>query len=100
MARITKAVLEAQVATLAAQLAEAQAALLALQAECDAHEAARAATEADNEALRAQLHTHTTPSRRVVRHMPDWQVQRAEQMAAARALAMRVGRTVKVEVAA
>lgn len=64
----------------------------------------------DNEALRAQvadltlklemMHAeqaaHSTPTHRVQAHMPAWQAVRAQEMAAAKAIAMATGRVTKV----
>jgi uncharacterized small protein (DUF1192 family) len=69
MARITKAELEQQVAALQAQVEELKAQLA-------------------REAMR--------PAPRPAYTAPAWQQQRAQQMAAARELAMRIGRSVKV----
>lgn len=58
---------------------------------------------AENAVLRKQVADLTLinemqrePARRVAAHMPSWQVQRAEAMAAAREMAMRSGYSVKV----
>lgn len=106
MARITIASLKSQLDAVNASFEQAHALLMAVSAERDAAQAALLALEEENLALlternnlRAAAAAHNTPSRRMAAHMPAWQQQRAEQMAAARALAMRVGRPVKVEVA-
>lgn len=58
---------------------------------------------AENEALRKQVadlemvsRMTAIPTRRVMNHMPQWQVDRAVAMAAAREMAMRSGRSTKV----
>lgn len=93
MARITKQAhieqLEARIIELEAELATARSTI---------SHAVEAMEQAD-----AELEAARQPTRRVQRAgyvAPTWQAERAAQMAAARALAMKVGRTVKVEVAA
>lgn len=61
-----------------------------------------AALASDNEALRKQVadlelitSMQRTPTQRVARHMPQWQQDRAQAMAAARALAMSTGHVVR-----
>lgn len=109
MARITKAVLEQQVAASQARIEQLQAALAEEQRNFEhAHaalmevSAARDALALDNAslrdeigALRAEIEAHRTPSRRVAAHMPAWQAERAASMALAREMAMRTGRVVK-----
>lgn len=58
---------------------------------------------AENEALRKQVEDlrmesamHRTQTHRVAPHMPQWQVDRAAAMAAARDMAMRANLVVKV----
>lgn len=46
--------------------------------------------------LKLKLEMYERPTHRIARHMPAWQVARAEQMAAARALAMQTHSVVKV----
>lgn len=87
--RTTKAQLEAQVAALNAQVAELQAALAQAQA-------ALVQASAVCEALDAEQQAARTPSRRVAAAMPAWQAERAAQMALAKEMAMRSGRSVKV----
>lgn len=50
----------------------------------------------DLELARAQQVAQTTPSRRVAAATPAWQAERAAQMALAKEMAMRSGRSVKV----
>lgn len=116
MARITKAVLEAQVVALSAMLEHAQAALDTLERENDAlrqqadnkqfmlDEALAVMSEREEErqriltkldTARAEAAAHSTPSRRVAYAMPAWQAERAAAMAAAKALAMATGRVVR-----
>jgi septal ring factor EnvC (AmiA/AmiB activator) len=92
MARTTKAVLEQQVAALQAQIEDLQAQLAHAKLTCE--HAAEALAAAD-----AELAAHRTPTRRVQRAgyvAPAWQAERAQAMAAAKAAAIRMGRTVAV----
>lgn len=57
----------------------------------------------ENEALRKQVadlemvsRMTTIPTRRVMNHMPQWQIDRAVAMAAAREMAMKTRMTVKL----
>ena len=58
---------------------------------------------AENEALRKQVldmqlevEMHRAPTRRIAAHAPAWQLERAESMRQARAIAMHTGHVVKV----
>lgn len=58
---------------------------------------------AENEALRKQVadlemlaRMQSIPTRRIMDHMPQWQVDRAVAMAAAREMAMKTRMSVKV----
>jgi len=109
MARITKAVLEQQVADAAARIEALKAQLLeeqrnfehahaALMSACEERDALaldNAALRDEIGALRAEAAAARTPSRRIAAAMPAWQAERAAAMQLARELAMRTGRMVK-----
>jgi len=84
MARITKAALEAQVAALQAQVEQLNKQIAELEAINNMKREREARTP---QAVRVPRTAYVAPA---------WQAERAAQMAAARELAMRIGRSVKV----